>query len=463
MGVSGGRYLEDMLRDNHTLLELHVAGNEVDYKTQQAIDSLLIRNRERKLTSEKELAMTDRLQQELNHSQHIQHRKIQNLQEQIINQQDDYSKQMINSQKRLNTLEDDYYSVSQKLQETERLYKKEKESTEELKKQLVDLSEGELPSTKKRLDKEILEHNESKKTVLLLSSELREVNDRMGAMEAELKRVTNISRKQMEDLESKEEKILTSSHKISSLENDKNDLNNQFTEAGRRIDFLQNNVRSLQLIEAEYSKIKMQYLEMKSTHEKEISDIRNSYRKEKMDYERLYEERKESLLNKVEASNKEVSELKQEIANNTLSRDALVKEYEKKMEKLLDKMRGVEAEKYQLQSDFDKLQVEAKHLKFNANEVKSKSKEERKNFEGKITQLNEQLESLMHSYQTEKDATERKLSLKAEETSKLQSEVRELQYERAKLNEHHEKQLLSIENQLIGQVKQLIHDARKIK
>ncbi len=463
IGLSGGRYIEDMLKDNRTLLEVHVAGNEVDYKTQQAIDSLLCRNRESKMSYEKEVAISERLQNEINHSQLIQNRKIQTLQEQILVQQDDYSKHMMSSQKKVSSLEEEYYAISKKLQDTERLYKKEREEAESLRKQLNDMAEGELPMTKKRLDKEIIEHNETKKSLLLTSSELREANEKIATMEAEMKRSSSLNRRQMEDLESKEEKMLTLNHRVASLENDKNDLNNQLTEAGRRIEFLQNNIRSLQMIEAEYSKIKNEYLDLKATHEKEILEIRNSYRKEKADYERLYEERKDSLLTKVETCNKEISELKQDIANNAFAREALVKEYEKKMEKSLEKLRASEAEKYQLQSDFDKLQVEAKHLKFNVNEVKSKAKEEKKSLESKITQLNEQLETLVHSFQTEKDASERKLSLKVEETTKLQSEVRELQYERAKLNENHEKQLLSIENQLIAQVKQLIHDARKTK
>jgi prefoldin subunit 5 len=136
------------------------------------------------------------------------------------------------------------------------------------------------------------------------------------------------------------------------------------TDQQRRIEFLQNNVKSLQIMETEYTKVKQEIADLRSNHDKEILEVKTTLRKERLDLEKLYEERRITYESKIETLNKDIGVLRTDVTNHTLARDALAKEYEKKMEKVQERSRVIEGEKNQLQSEFDKLTVEAKHLKF---------------------------------------------------------------------------------------------------
>ena len=127
---------------------------------------------------------------------------------------------------------------------------------------------------------------------------------------------------------------------------------------------MQSNVKSLQLIEGEYSKLKIENQEIRTATDKEILEMKNALRKEKVDLERLHEERKNGYLSKIDCLNKEIGELKSEITNCNSAKDTVSKEFEKRLEKLQEKYRVLETDKNQLQSEFDKLSVDAKHLKF---------------------------------------------------------------------------------------------------
>ncbi len=63
--VSGGRYFLEVLRDNYTLVQLLIAGNEVDYNTLHELDQLINRNKELRTVKEKEKMMQEKLSSEM--------------------------------------------------------------------------------------------------------------------------------------------------------------------------------------------------------------------------------------------------------------------------------------------------------------------------------------------------------------------------------------------------------------
>ena len=116
-------------------------------------------------------------------------------------------------------MEAENLSYSQKLRETERLLEKEKYDTEDLKRQLAMITEGELLITKKNLDRESNSHSETKKLYVKVSEELKDAISRIETLEQDNKRLSNTVRKLNEDIESKEEKLMIAGQKILSLEN----------------------------------------------------------------------------------------------------------------------------------------------------------------------------------------------------------------------------------------------------
>ena len=55
----------EALHDNYTLIDLKLAGNEVDYKTLQEIDKMIRRNYDMMITKQKESDMSHRLKSEI--------------------------------------------------------------------------------------------------------------------------------------------------------------------------------------------------------------------------------------------------------------------------------------------------------------------------------------------------------------------------------------------------------------
>jgi uncharacterized protein (UPF0335 family) len=139
-------------------------------------------------------------------------------------QHDDYTKQMINSHQKINLLENSNLSLSQKLKDTERNLEQERYEVEDLKKQLVILTEGELATTKRSLDREYTTHSETRKLYTKAAEELKDAISKIEQLEQDNRRMNNQIRKLSEDLEGKEQKLLTANQKILSLENVSNHI-----------------------------------------------------------------------------------------------------------------------------------------------------------------------------------------------------------------------------------------------
>ncbi|KAG2385565.1 hypothetical protein C9374_003380 [Naegleria lovaniensis] len=431
IGVRGGKYILEALHENYMITDLKLTGNEVDFKTLQEIDKITRRNYDMQITKQKETEMSSRLKSEISEMSNIQNRRIETLQTQVITQQNTYSSQIRGAHEQISELEKQNIRLISDLKETkeneQRYYSKMKEFEEKI---LL---------LEQNLAHETKSHIETKKNLRESTDELQKCKELIDDLQKEKSRNEATIKKLNEQLTVKEELLVGTNQKLYSAQNDKSELNAQLIDTHRQIEILQSSLRSLTLIEQEYSKIRQKISEMEVEKERALIDLKSKCDEDKIHSEKLFNEKLQYEKEKFNQLGEEHERLKNKC-----------KQLESNLTKVNEKIQLIDRQLTDTTNE-----SEQKSLLINQLQLKLKDADEQ------TVKSAEKLNQLSLNHKKELDTYQFKLDSKETQVTQLEKEVRQLQLEAVRLKEQQDKNLYTIESRITQELKSIINELKR--
>lgn len=349
----------------------------------------------------------------------------------MVSQQSVYSNQIKSAHEQLLDLEKHNTRLISDLTETKnnenRYYSKLKDVEEKL------------AIVEQNLLNETKAHNEARKQLKDSSDEVLKLRELSDDLQREKIRNEATIKKLNEQLTTKEEMLANTNHKLYSAQNDKSDLNAQLNDAHRQLEVLQGSVRSLTLIEQEYSKMRQRISEMEVEKERALIDLKakcdeDKIHADKMTNEKLQHERDKYI---------QLGEEHERLKNKN-------KQMESNLLKLNEKVQQLDRQLIDLGNESDQKSILI-------NQLQLKLREADENALKAVEKMNTQ--ALNHK--KELDGYVFKLDSKETQVNQLEKEVRQLQMESVKLKEQQDKNLYTIESRITQELKSIINELKR--
>lgn len=231
-------------------------------------------------------------------------------------------------------------------------------------------------------------------------------------------------------------------------------METKLKEAYKRIEFLENNIKSIRVIEEEYANVKKELQISKTNAEKLISELQEKHNSERRYLERTYEERLASKEERIQRLENEISELQSSHKKTTLG-------LENRLKKTIEALNLAESERLKLSSEAEQLKVELKHVNFNVQTLQAKNKEIENQTAQQIKHLKSKIGNILQQHKVEKESIEEKLHAKDTKIAELQKTISDLQLEKVTIKEEHNKNMIFIENQIVNFVQKICADHKR--
>jgi len=152
--------------------------------------------------------------------------------------------------------------------------------------------------------------------------------------------------------------------RILQLTTENNEKDERMLSIQRNCDFLENNIKSLQLIEKEYNLMKKQLRESENKLEDEKTNLSVQHKQFVIQLEKQYKDENDSTKVKLRQVQKELDDAKSALESAKYTSDKQSKEYDVKLKDANDRCKNFELDRNKLQSEVDKLKLDIKQLNY---------------------------------------------------------------------------------------------------
>mmetsp|Transcript_7773 Transcript_7773/g.11530 ORF Transcript_7773/g.11530 Transcript_7773/m.11530 type:complete len:651 (+) Transcript_7773:89-2041(+) len=460
IGTSGGRQIEQCLQDNNTITDLPLSGNEIDYKTLQTIEQLLLRNKEIRITHEKERMISEKLQRQMSNITEKQNETIQNLESEMKSRDDTTKQALVEKEHNLESLKRSLQnertvaqSMDKRLRDIE-LEKKQKENEIDV---LKKYHKEEVDTLRKKVAQAEKLQEQTNRMLDQQTNDLSGLRERHDKLKIEFSEMSDQNRKFKDQLEAKDASIAKMKQTLQKHLDTGTSSKSKLLEAERKVDYLEKSVASLKVIEEEYHKLKLTVQEQQSTFENSQMELdrraKDEITKQKRDWEtKLSEEEKKTrrLESKIRLLQNEVNEM------NDMN-DKHQKDFERKIKSMQESVETSTMDKTKYQTEAEHLRLEIKQQNYTISNLQSSQKQLLKENNLKIDRLTQQLEAMIAQHQKDTQTYESKLATANEEIDVLQKEVRQLNFDKASSKEQYQQHLFKIENDVVAYLKKVVN------
>jgi len=300
-------------------------------------------------------------------------------------------------------------------------------------------NEEKLEIAEQNLYNETKAHTESKKLLREANDEIQKLRELNDDLLKEKTRNESTIRKYNEQITSKEEMLVNTNQKLYSAQNDKSDLNAQLIDAQRQIEILQSSIRSLTLIEQEYSKVKHRISEMEVERERALIDLKSRCDEDKLHSEKIMNEKMSHEKEKFSQLSEEHDRLKNK-----------VKLQDSSLNKLNEKVQTLDKTCTDLRNENESKSITNSQLQSKIREM-----------EENLVKAAERMSVAQLNHKKEIDGFQFKVDSKETQIAQLEKEVRQLQLESVKLKEQQDKNLYTIESRITQELKSIINELKR--
>ena len=300
-------------------------------------------------------------------------------------------------------------------------------------------NEEKLEIAEQNLYNETKAHTESKKLLREANDEIQKLRELNDDLLKEKTRNESTIRKYNEQITSKEEMLVNTNQKLYSAQNDKSDLNAQLIDAQRQIEILQSSIRSLTLIEQEYSKVKHSISEMEVERERALIDLKSRCDEDKLHSEKIMNEKMSHEKEKFSQLSEEHDRLKNK-----------VKLQDSSLNKLNEKVQTLDKTCTDLRNENESKSITNSQLQSKIREM-----------EENLVKAAERMSVAQLNHKKEIDGFQFKVDSKETQIAQLEKEVRQLQLESVKLKEQQDKNLYTIESRITQELKSIINELKR--
>lgn len=460
IGSAGCKHLAQSLHDNNTITELPLSGNQIDYKLLQTIEQLLLRNKEIRITHEKERMISEKLQRQMSNITAKQSDTIANLEEEMKTREESTNQILMEKDHDVESLKRSLHNertmsinMDKKLRNIE-LEKKQKENELDV---LKKYHKEEVDTLRRKLEQAEKLQEQTNRMLDQQTNDLTSIRERHDKLKVEFSEISSANRKFKDQLEAKDATIANLKGTLQKHLDNGASSQSKLLEADRKIHILEKSVASLKLIETEYHKLKLTVQEQMSSFEENQLELdrrsKDELTKKERDWEaKLSEEQKRSrrLESKIRLLQNEVNEM------NDMN-DKHQKDFERKIKSMQESVETASMDKTKYQTEAEHLKLEIKQQNYTIQNLQSSQKQLLKENNLKIDRLTQQLETMIAQHQKDTQTYESKLANANEEIDVLQKECRQLKFDKASSKDQHQQHLYKIETDVIAYLKKVVN------
>mmetsp|Transcript_8327 Transcript_8327/g.30760 ORF Transcript_8327/g.30760 Transcript_8327/m.30760 type:complete len:658 (-) Transcript_8327:32-2005(-) len=451
LGSSGGKHIEEALQENNTIIELPLSGNEIDYKVLQNVEQLLMRNKEIRLSHEKERVLSQKIQRQLHTAQETQTKKLISLEKQLESQNSEYSKEIVEKEQSLESLK---MSLQNERQVTQSLETKlrDVELTSKQKVNEIDIlkkyHKEEVDTLKKKIEKLETLQEQTGRMLDQTTTDLSSIKERHDTLKTEFANMQTENRRLKDQMEAKESANAKLKASLEKYVDTGANSQSKLMESQRRIENLEKQVESLKKVEEEYQSAKNTLHATQQSFEETQLEAERQHKAEINRLEREWEDKFTEEQKKSRKLESKIRLLKNEITEMTDMNEKLQKDFERRLKQMADSQESGNVEKSRLQTQNDQFKLEIKQQNYTISNLQKELNNQSKENETKLQRLTQQLDTMIAQHKKDSHNYEDKLATANESIDILTKEVRQLKYENATLKEENNKRVLDAETQI---------------